>query len=263
MSSEAKKEVERLLLSGRKIDAIRYLTDTFHVSMDEAKHLADTLEAELSTTQNNAQVDSASQATDSSLDDEVAIFLTAGQKILAIKKVSEAKSIGLTEALAYVQRVERERNIVTPSLIKRAGCGVLIFKMASITLAFIGISLLIGAGFVYYIEQDAVDNGTRVLGTVIDLQEDSDGGSYAPVISYTWQAEQRQFTGSVYSNPPSFEIGEQVAIFIDADNPDHIVIDSFTDRWLVVIILGIFGCLLLVFSFVTGAAGRRGGRAAV
>ncbi len=54
MSSEARKEVERFLLEGKKIAAIRYLADTYDFSLQESTLLVDALEKELQPDRDNA-----------------------------------------------------------------------------------------------------------------------------------------------------------------------------------------------------------------
>ena len=50
MTSEAKKEVESLLQAGQKIRAIKYLNDTFNISLQDSKVLVEALEQEMAIT---------------------------------------------------------------------------------------------------------------------------------------------------------------------------------------------------------------------
>jgi hypothetical protein len=60
-----------------------------------------------------------------------------------------------------------------------------------------------------------------------------------------------QFTGSVGSSPPAFDIGEAVAVLYDRSDPRDARIDSFFQLWFAPLILGF---LRLVFTAVGGGA---------
>ena len=89
MTSEAKQEVARLLLAGEKTSAIQYLSDTYTISLQDAKLLVETLEAEISTgsiVSANPLIES-STALDGKLKGEVILLLQTKGKIEAVKYV--------------------------------------------------------------------------------------------------------------------------------------------------------------------------------
>lgn len=86
--------------------------------------------------------------------------------------------------------------------------------------------------------------GARAEGTVIDLvyrSSDDGGGTYAPVVEFRDQDGNRQlYRSSSGSNPPSYDRGETVEVIYMPGTPERAMIDSFSDRWMVPLILGIF-----------------------
>ena len=59
-----------------------------------------------------------------------------------------------------------------------------------------------------------------------------------------------EFTGSVGSSPPAFDVGEPVAVLYDPAEPEEARIDSFFQLWFAALILGGIG---LVFASIGGS----------
>ena len=69
--------------------------------------------------------------------------------------------------------------------------------------------------------------GVEAPGSVVALQEscDSDGCTYAPVVQFTTDSGQSiQFVSSYYSNPPAYEVGENVLVVYPPNNSDNAII---------------------------------------
>jgi hypothetical protein len=100
-------------------------------------------------------------------------------------------------------------------------------------------------------------NGETTTGTVVDLNESSDPeGScctYSPVIEFTVNGKPYIFTGDNATNPPAYQVGEEVEILYDPANPDTAQINKWTERWLMPIILipaMIFASLVVTFFMI-------------
>ncbi|MGK5543184.1 DUF3592 domain-containing protein [Streptomyces sp. URMC 127] len=100
----------------------------------------------------------------------------------------------------------------------------------------------------------------RAPGTVValDWQEDYGGGSRKarsddppaahPVVEFTPAGgTPRKFRDSAGSNPPSYEVGEQVEVLYRPDSPGDARINGFASLWLLPLIFGGIG---LVFTAV-------------
>lgn len=83
------------------------------------------------------------------------------------------------------------------------------------------------------------NNGQATPGTVIALDEHSDGGiTYAPVVEYEAYGRTYSFTSGSYSYPAEYEVGEAATVRYDRDEPNTARIESsWLDRWLLPLIL--------------------------
>src|SRR5262245_49574656 len=114
-------------------------------------------------------------------------------------------------------------------------------RVFSLILGFIGLGLLVGAFFALRHTLGFRPVSTEAEGVVVDLEEYSgdDGTMYKPVVEWKDPAGRaRRLTGSVASRPPSFSRGEHVRVRYDPADPERARIDSFTENWLLALILG-------------------------
>jgi hypothetical protein len=118
----------------------------------------------------------------------------------------------------------------------------------------IGLGLLGGAGYLVLDTRSDIARADTAGGTVIDLigERDSDGGTvYYPHVRYvTRSGETVEFTASVGSSPPAFDVGEPVSVLYDPAAPQEARIDTFFQLWFGSLILGGTG---LVFIVIGGA----------
>lgn len=116
----------------------------------------------------------------------------------------------------------------------------------------VGVGMLAGAAFAERSARQFETEAIAASGTVIDLSRRSsdDGYTYAPVVEWFDGAGTRhEFVGSVASSPPSYEVGESVAVRYRAGQPGRARIADFANRYLLPLI---FGGLGAVFAVVGG-----------
>ena len=110
--------------------------------------------------------------------------------------------------------------------------------------ALVGTGMAIGTYYAWSSSNELVNDGIRTAGTVIDLEyrrDDDGGGTYAPVVEFRDENGQRQlYRSSAGSNPPSYDRGEQVVLYYKRGTPERAMIDSFSDRWFLPLITGVF-----------------------
>lgn len=86
----------------------------------------------------------------------------------------------------------------------------------------------------------------EVKATVIELRlsSSSDGDTYCPVIRYTTRNGQR-FTheSNVCSWPAAYDEGEEITLWYERGDPEHIQLDGFISKWLASIILAFNGVI--------------------
>lgn len=124
-------------------------------------------------------------------------------------------------------------------------------KFISILFLAIGLALLAGAGYVWRNHAQLAAHGQRAEGIVTDLVYHSSSrgsGTYAPTVEFTADGRVIRIDGSG-SNPPAFTRGEHVKVLYPAGNPEAGRIDSFSENWLLILILGGIG---LVFALIGG-----------
>lgn len=88
-----------------------------------------------------------------------------------------------------------------------------------------------------YISWKLEQEGVTTTGTVTELEasDSSEGGCcvYSPVIEFTANNGQTYtFEGDTASDPPAYDVGEQVDVLYDPNDPDTAQINKWTERWL-------------------------------
>ena len=100
-------------------------------------------------------------------------------------------------------------------------------------------------------------SGERTTGNVVRLEESnsSEGGCcvYSPVIEFTAGGQTYSFESGNASDPPAYEVGQEVPVLYDPGNPETAQINSFFERWVFTIIIipaMIFAALILNFFMI-------------
>lgn len=106
-------------------------------------------------------------------------------------------------------------------------------------------------------------NGETTTGIVTSLDEQSDTNSgcctYVPIVEFEVGGSAYSLRGDTASNPPQFEVGEQVPVLYDPLDPNTAQINKWSQRWIFPIMIipsMIFGSLLVTFFMIR--AWRRG-----
>ncbi|MGN0633101.1 MAG: DUF3592 domain-containing protein [Oscillospiraceae bacterium] len=115
---------------------------------------------------------------------------------------------------------------------------------------FGGIFLTIGLGFNYARNVKKEHCSEPVTAVVFDYrhQNASTSASVAPMMKYTYNGKEYRYTPSTYSNPPEFEIGENVEAFCNPDKPGELYYESRT-----------INLIAAIFSIVGGVICGAGG----
>jgi len=251
ITQEAREEVERLIRQGNKLQAIKYLHDTFSISLADAKLLVDTLASELGLSHSNTT--ESIPFTGLHGEDRMTVqqLLQSGNKIEAIKFVQGKFKLGLKESMTQVEIIQQEIDpTFRPS--KRNGCAVGLFRVFGFLFAFVGIVLLGFAAIVYGLDASIVKDENKTEGVVIELTGDD---TMAPIIAYNWKGQSLTYKSTLYSNPPDFVLHERVALYVNPEKPEEVIVDTFSERWLGIVILavigGVFTFLSIIFFFTS------------
>ncbi len=105
-------------------------------------------------------------------------------------------------------------------------------------------------------------NGETTTGIVIELEESSstEGGCcvYSPIIEFEANGQTYTFESDNASYPPAYEVGEEVKILYNTENPNNAQINKPFERWLMpVIVIPAMILTSIIFTFVMIGAWRR------
>jgi ribosomal protein L7/L12 len=257
MTVEARQEVEKLLFAGDRMRAIQYLNNTFDVTLPDAELLVAALERELNVqAQNKAGTPWPTETTlGGPLKSKVTELLQKGRKSEAVNAVRKNLHVGLKEALMMVEEVAREAN---PNYVSFnvTGCFQTVAKGIGIFLLIVALMFLAGAAVTYFLQLQSINKSDLVTGEVTELKYLA-GGESAPVITYQWQGKAQSYQSNYYSSPPDFQPGQTVSLYVNREEPHGIIIESFGDRYAVIVGLAIIGTVLLAISIVFIHFGRR------
>lgn len=124
-----------------------------------------------------------------------------------------------------------------------------------ITLVFLTIGLIfaITGCLMYYFSNQRMKSCTEeVQSTVIDLRARYSDTSvtYAPVFSYEYGGQVYEHVSSVSSNPPAFDRGQQVTIFVDPADPEKIYVPEDKSLRIISIVFTAIGSLFALIGLV-------------
>jgi hypothetical protein len=198
---------------------------------------------------------------------QVTALIRSGQRAEAKALLKEKFQVTDEQADQLILTIERENpmaNVIVPQMGKQmgraiggsGGClslvlnGFMIFFIL-VTLMFAGVAI-----GMYLYENRFVDEGIAIEGTVINLTS-NETGSLAPLVEYSYLDTLRQYQSSFYSSPPDYEVGQQVPLLLNPENPNEAIIDSFNDRYLISVIFGGVAGFFLILSIGLGVAARK------
>ena len=121
-------------------------------------------------------------------------------------------------------------------------------KIISTILLLTSIILLGLAAYFYTKQENFIETSIKTSGVVIGLEESTSSSSssssisYAPTVKYQdAEGNEYVFTSNISSSPPSYDVGEEVIIMYNPNNPSDAQIKSIFGQWIIVWILGGIG----------------------
>ncbi|MTI39771.1 DUF3592 domain-containing protein [Fulvivirga lutimaris] len=180
---------------------------------------------------------------------EVRQLLIEGRKIEAIKYIRQHFNLDLRQSKTLVEHVEadiepwefKKASRSAPTKPLKAGCAG---KSIALIFGSIGMIMLSIAFYIFYTDAQQIDRSELVIGTVVSNPSQ-------PTIEYQFNGETYNYYSTVQSNPPSYDMGEEVEVYVDTENPNNAIINTITERWFSIIILGIIGAVFSGVAFLT------------
>jgi hypothetical protein len=107
----------------------------------------------------------------------------------------------------------------------------------------VGLALVLVSGVVAADRASELAGAQHTRGTVFALSGTVRG--FAPVVQFTLPSGGTTlFTAGVESNPPAYQVGEQVPMVYPPDEPEHALIDSFWQVWFYAAVFALIGVAL-------------------
>lgn len=126
------------------------------------------------------------------------------------------------------------------------------YVIMGILFFFVGIALI---AWGYMNVKHKIDGSLYVKseGTVISMREvpstEDAGETWAPIIKFKdSNGREHTFESNVSSDPPAYHIGEKVELLYPQGKPEDVFINSFTEKWLTPILLGVAGLVMFILS---------------
>jgi hypothetical protein len=193
-------------------------------------------------------------------------LIEMGDKLEAVRYFQQTLNITADQALTLAEKLEEELGIALfeKSVEKKeiSTSGVNVGKLVGSIFMGVGIIMLSVIAYLIVSNNKFEQRAVRTKGKVIDYKNyqssNDNGGSttmYTPVFEYEFNGQSYQHTSSTSSSSPEYEIGEEVEVLVDPKRPAEILINTFWEKWFVVVLLGFMGTIFtgvgfLVFRFV-------------
>ena len=184
------------------------------------------------------------------------MLLKLGDEIAATRYLQEELNISADDALLAVEKLkpavdplpreliqnfkERKNSLKNSKTGSRVG---LVFMV-------IGFAMLGFSGYTAYSDYQFIETAIPITGIVVDYNthysSDDDGGStlmYSPVFEYEYNEVLFTHYSDASSSSPDFEIGEEAEMYINPDSPETALVNSFMERWFMVVLLGGMGAM--------------------
>jgi hypothetical protein len=111
---------------------------------------------------------------------------------------------------------------------------------------WLGLGLFV-LGLTFYFWSDTqsfLAKAVPTTGTVLQMEESDDGGTYAPVVGFqTLTGQKIEYHSNTSTNPPAYRVGDKVNVLYDPAKSSNVRINDFISLWLLVLILGIMGSI--------------------
>jgi len=242
LSSAVKDKVKDFIAKGQKIAAIKYLREQYPFSLKEA---SDWVEYLGGGTMAKPSALTETPVLTTVAKEKVKSLVQKGKYIQAIKYLKDEYQLSLEQAKELIDLASHEVGV-------SSGFSVRGPALAMYSFAFLGTVFFIIAAYFYWKDYQITHDSITVTGSVIELQYDnSDHSSGAiPVVQYTWKGMTKIHYGSTSSNPPAVEVGEKVEVIISRTEPDKVVLDLISERYLLVFIFGILGLVFGAIGYV-------------
>lgn len=156
------------------------------------------------------------------------------QDFEAIKLIKKETDLSYDDATEYVHRLKESlgKNSAKRTVKRNSRINLYVFAGLS------GLFWILAIVF-YISKTNQIERSILVKGNVTDMVRDEEGS--APVVTYYLGEVTYEYKSNVYSTPPAYEVGDIVELYVNEADRNEVMINSFVDRWLVILILVTLG----------------------
>ena len=191
-------------------------------------------------------------------------LIEMGEKLDAVRYFQETLQVSAEEALLLAEKLEEEIEETDLEDIKALQQealkqpGVNVGRLVGMIFMSIGTIMLAVVAYLLVSNYQFMQRAQSVKGKVIDYQSyqsrDRDSNSsttmYTPTYQYTYKGKLYTHISTTSTSSKDYEIGDQVEILIDPEDPKEILINSFMEKWFLPLLLGFMGTLFTGLGFV-------------
>lgn len=110
----------------------------------------------------------------------------------------------------------------------------------------LGLLFLGGAAIAYFVGASFREKAELITGTVtgfsVSVDSEDNSEAYCPLVRYTTRSgKDYTYDSNFCSSPPAYDVGEQVEIYYDPDDPGSGQIKGFWSQYLLVTIFSCIG----------------------
>jgi len=198
--------------------------------------------------------------------EHAADLIRDGEKLEAVRYLQQTLNIDAAQALLLAEKLEEEDEAELSVLRKQfdqakqdmsQSKGVNVGRIVGLSFMTIGFIMLSLAAYFIYSSYTFSKRAIPTLGRVIDYDSyyssDNDGGGstmYTPIFEYSHMGSKLTYKSSVSSSSQDYDLGEEVEILVDPDDPEHVMVNNFWDRYFAVVVLGFLGSMFTGLGYM-------------
>jgi len=175
------------------------------------------------------------------------------------EEAEQLLKLAVKETHTPVDFFKRAARASSTHVTKGKGCQQTVFGLIAFGFGFFGVPMLLAAAGIFIYQLNFISNSTRIIGTVAVSEEPSDNSDsqYHSIITYEVNNETYSTKSTVSSNTPQYYVNDPVPLFVNNENPNDVLIDSFLERWLIITIVGSLGLFFTILMAVFVGKSRR------
>jgi len=189
-------------------------------------------------------------------------LMMESDELAVVRYLQNTFKLSAEESLLLAEKLKAEYEAQTPSMPQhifvrmRSGKAPNVGKIVGSVFLGFGLIMLTVVSYLIYSDFTFQQRAIPITGTLVDFETsystDDDGGStlmYAGIYEYEYNGKKYKHYSNTSSSSPPGQTGEQVEVLLDPDDPSRVTINTFGERWTLVLILGILGTIFTVVGY--------------